>query len=140
MPIIIAILVLLTLEIKVFSCLPPNPKTLYMSKCVKLTPHYFGPFIDLKRAGSFASHLDLLDGLNVHPILFVSCLKGLTSFNNNIITTKDVVTREDLSFKPYLVEKLLDSQTKHLKSKQIRGFTNFWIGPTMSRRRCTEML
>ena len=35
-------------------CMPHDSPTLSTGKCAKLAPHYFGPFLVLKRNSSFA--------------------------------------------------------------------------------------
>ena len=40
---------------------------------------------------------------------------------------KDLVTLEDLSYKPHVPENILDSQTKLLSSKEIHEFKIKWM-------------
>mgnify|MGYP006925751746 CR=1 FL=1 len=77
-------------------------------------------------------HLDLPHGFDGHPIFHVSHLKEFIGSNDNIVIVKSSVTHLDLSSKPHLPNKNLDSRTKHLRSKWIREFKISWLDQTRS--------
>ena len=112
---------------KVFLRVPHNSKTLSTGRCAKLAPWFCGPFIVLKQIGSSAYHLTLPDGVEIHPVFHVSCLKELLSSSDNIITTETLFTFEELSSKPHVPERILDVNTKNLSSKIIREFKIKWM-------------
>ena len=87
-------------------------KTLSTSKCAKLAPRFCRPFTVLKRIGSSAYRLALLDGVEIHPIFHVNRLKELMGSCNNTITTKTLVTSEELASKPHVPKRFLDVKTK----------------------------
>ncbi|KAJ7519676.1 hypothetical protein O6H91_20G050300 [Diphasiastrum complanatum] len=53
---------------QVFLKVPEDSTTLSTSKCPKLSPRYCGPFTILKRIGSSAYQLALLESAKVHPV------------------------------------------------------------------------
>jgi hypothetical protein len=91
-------------------------KSLSTGKCAKLGPCYCRPFTVLRCIRSSAYHLNLPPGVDIHPVFHVSHLKELLGFNDNMVTSKDLVIYEDLASKPYSPEKILDSRTKILRS------------------------
>ena len=103
---------------KVFLREPHDSKTLSKGKCTNLAPWLYGPFIVLKCIGSSTYRLALNDGVEIHPIFHVHCLKQLLSSSDNTITAKILVTK-DLASKKHVLEKILDIKTKHLRSQTI---------------------
>ena len=101
-----------------------------MGKCAKLAPRFCGPFTVFKRIGSSAYHLTLPDGVEIHPVFHVSCLKELLDFGDNTVTTENLVTSEDLSSEPHVPERVLDVKTKNLCTKVIREFKIKWMDKT----------
>ena len=79
-----------------------------MSKCVKLTLCYCGPFTILKHISSSAYHLALPHGVEIHLVFHVSHLKELLGFGDNTVTTETLVTSKELSSKPHLPERILE--------------------------------
>ena len=73
-------------------------------------------FHSLNAICSAAYFLDLPDRADVLPVFHVTRLKELIC-SNSIVTMKHLVPHEDLSSKPHLPNKNLDSRTKHLRSK-----------------------
>ena len=57
--------------------------------------------IHLKPIGSSAYHLALLYGIEIHLVFHVSLLKELCGSSDNTISTKTLVTLEDLASKPH---------------------------------------
>ena len=113
---------------KVFLCVPHNSKTLSTGKCAKLAPRFCEPFIVFKHIGSSAYRLTLPYGVEIHLVFHdISHLKELLGFGNNTITTKTLVTSEDLASKPHILERILDVKMKHLRSKIIREFKIKWM-------------
>ena len=91
-------------------------------KCSKLAPRFCGPFTVLKRIGSSANRLALLDGVEIHPVFHVSRLKELLGCGDNTVTTETLVTS-----KPHVPERILDVNTKNLRTKVIREFKIKWM-------------
>ena len=79
-----------------------------MGKCAKLAPRFCGPFTVLKRIGSSAYRLALPDGVEIHLVFPVSCLKELHGLGDNTVITETLVTFEELSTKPHVPERILD--------------------------------
>ena len=94
--------------------------TLSTDKCTKLAPRFCGPFTILKCISSSAYRLDLPDGIEIHPVFHVSCLRELLDSGDNTIITKNLVTFEELDSKP-------DVKTKKLRSKIIYKFKIKWM-------------
>ena len=116
---------------KVFLRVPSDSKSLSTGKCAKLAPRYCGPFEILKRVGSSAYNLALPHGVGIHPIFHVSHLKEFLGSDDNTFTLHDLVTFEDLSYKPHVPEQILDSRTKLLCSKNICQFKIKWMDKTI---------
>ena len=102
---------------KVFLHVPHNSKTLSTGKCSKLALRFCGTFIVLKLIGSSAS-LVLMASKSIQ-FCYVSHLKELLGSSDNTITTKTLVTSEELSSKAHVPETILDVKKKHLCSKII---------------------
>ena len=98
-----------------------------MGKCAKLAPRYCVPFEILKRVGSFAYHLALPCNVGIHFVFHVSRLKPFLGSGDNTITIRDLVTLEDFSYKPHVPERILDSRTKRVRSKEIPLFKIKWM-------------
>ena len=90
-----------------------------MGKCAKLAPRFCGPFTVFKRIGSSAYHLTLPDGVEIHPVFHVSCLKELLGSGDNTVTTETLVTSKHLSSKPHVPERILNVKAKKLRIKVI---------------------
>ena len=116
-----------TIGQKVFLRVPTDSTSLSTGKCAKLAPRYCGPFEILKRVGSSAYHLALPRNVGIHPVFHVSRLKPFLGSGDNTITIQDLVTLEDFSYKPHVPERILDSRTKRLRSKEIRLFKIKWM-------------
>ena len=116
---------------KVFLRVPKDSKTLSTGKCAKLGPRYCGPFTVLKCIGSSAYRLELPEGVRVHLVFHVSRLKQLLGSQDNVVSIDDLVTLEDLSYKPHEPERILHSRTKKLRTKQIREFKIKWMDKTI---------
>ena len=69
--------------------------------------------------GSSAYHLALPDGIEIHLVFHVSCLKELLGFGDNTITTQTLVTSEELSSKPHVLERILNVKTIYIRTKII---------------------
>ena len=82
---IIGTLILLP-QTKTSSCMYTwNPKLWFIiGNCVKLAPCYYGPSTVLNHISSSAYHLDFLNGVDVHIVFHVSCLKEPLGFDNTI--------------------------------------------------------
>ena len=98
-----------------------------MGKCAKLALRFCGPFTILKRIGSSTYRLALPDGVEIHLVFHVSRLKELLGSGNNTVTTKTLVTSEELSSNPHVPERILNVKTKHLRTKVIREFKIKWM-------------
>ena len=116
---------------KVFLRVPNDSKSLSTGKCAKLAPRYCGPFEIIKRVGSSAYQLALPPNVGIHPVFHVSRLKEFLGSNDNTVTLHDLVTFEDLSYKPHVPERILNSRTKALRSKSIRQFKIKWMDKTI---------
>ena len=77
--------------------------------------------------GSLAYRLALPDGVGIHPVFHVSRLKELLGSGDNTVTTETLVTSEELSSKPHVLERILDVKTKNLRTKIIREFKIKWM-------------
>ena len=91
-------------------------------QCSKLAPQYCGPFEILKQVGSSAYHLALPRNVGIHHGFHVNRLKPYLRSSDNTIAVQDLVTWEAFSYKPHVLEWILDSRTKLLRSKEIQLF------------------
>ena len=98
------------------------------SKCAKLAPRFCGPFIVIECIGSSTYCLALSDGVEIHPIFHVRCVKELFGSSDNTFTIETLMISEDLASKAHVSKRILNVKLKHLCSKRVRDFKlNGWI-------------
>ena len=83
-------------------------------------------YIVLKHIGSSTYNFDLLNGVNFHLVFHISCIKGITSSSDNIVTIKDLVTHKDYYPKLYLPEKFLMLKLNKPESSKLYGWIKMY--------------
>jgi hypothetical protein len=86
----------------------------------KLSPHFIGPFLILKRVGEVAYQLELPDHLaDVHDVFHVSQLKKCLRVPEEQLPMEDLSIQEDLTYAEYPI-KILDTLTRVTRNKVIK--------------------
>jgi hypothetical protein len=86
----------------------------------KLSPHFIGPFLILKRVGEVAYQLELPDHLaDVHNVFHVSQLKECLRVPEEQLPMEDLSVQEDLTYVEYPI-KILDTLTRVTRNKAIK--------------------
>jgi len=89
-------------------------------KSRKLTPRFIGPYQITRRIGLTAYEIALPPHLaNLHNVFHVSQLRKYVASPDHVLEADDVQVREDLTIPVGLV-RILDSQVKHLRGKEIK--------------------
>ena len=89
-------------------------------KSRKLTPQFVVPYQIMRRIGQAAYEIALPPHLaNLHNVFHVSQLRKYIADPTHVLEEGDVQVREDLTIGVGLV-KILDSQVKQLRGKEIR--------------------
>ena len=97
-----------------------------MIKSRKLTPRFIGPYQITKRIGPAAYDIVLPPHLaSLHNVFHVSQLRKYTADPTNVPEEDDVQVREDLTMGVGLA-RILDSQVKQLRRKEIRTMEVLW--------------
>jgi len=95
-------------------------------KSMKLTPRFIGPYQITKRIGPAAYEIALPPHLgNLHNVFHVSQLRKYIADPTHVLEEDDVQVREDLTVAVGLV-RILDSQVKQLRGKEIRTMKVLW--------------
>jgi len=95
-------------------------------KSRKLTPRFIGPYQIMRRIGPAAYEMALPPHLgNLHNVFHVSQLRKYIADPTHILEDDDVQIREDLTIGAGPV-RILDSQTKQLRGKEIRTVKVLW--------------
>ena len=86
----------------------------------KLSPHFIGPFMLLKRVGEVAYQLELTDHLaDVHDVFHVSQLKKCLRVPEEQLPMEHLSVQDDLTYTEYPI-KILDTLTCVTRSKVIK--------------------
>jgi hypothetical protein len=86
----------------------------------KLSPHFIGPFLILKRVGEVAYQLELPDHLaDLHNVFHVSQLKKCLRVPEEQLPLEDLSVQDDLTYAEYPI-KILDTLTHVTRSKVIK--------------------
>jgi len=95
-------------------------------KSRKLTPRFIEPYQIMRRIGPAAYEMALPPHLgNLHNVFHVSQLRKYIADPTHILEDDDVQIREDLTIGAEPV-RILDSQTKQLRGKEIRTVKVLW--------------
>ena len=95
-------------------------------KSRKLTPRFIGPYQITRRIGPAAYEIALPPHLaNMHNVFHVSQLRKYVADPNHMLEQDDVQVREDLTMGVGPV-RILDSQVKQLRGKEIRMVKVLW--------------
>jgi hypothetical protein len=86
----------------------------------KLSPHFIGPFLILKRVGEVSYQLELPDHLaDVHDVFHVSQLKKCLRVPEEQLPMEDLSVEDDLTYAEYPI-KILDTLTRVTRNKVIK--------------------
>jgi hypothetical protein len=86
----------------------------------KLSPHFIGPFLIVKRVGEDAYQLELPDHLaDVHDVFHVSQLKKCLRVPEEQLPMEDLSVQDDLTYAEYPI-KILDTLTRVTTNKVIK--------------------
>jgi len=95
-------------------------------KSSKLTPRFIGPYQIMRRIGPIAYEIALPPHLgNLHNVFHVSQLRKYIADPTHVLEDDDVQVREDLTVRAGPV-RILDSQVKQLRGKEIRTVKVLW--------------
>jgi hypothetical protein len=85
----------------------------------KLSPHFIGPFLILKRVGEVAYQLELPDHLSdVHDVFHVSQLQKCLRVPEEQLLMEGLSVQDDLTYAEYPI-KILDTLTRVTRNKVI---------------------
>jgi len=95
-------------------------------KSRKLTPRFVGPYQILRRIGVAAYEIALPPHLtNLHNVFHVSQLRKYVADPSHVLELDDIQIREDLTVNTGPV-RILDSQVKRLRGKEIKTVKVLW--------------
>jgi len=95
-------------------------------KSRKLTPRFVGPYQILRRIGVAAYEIALPPHLtNLHNVFHVSQLRKYVADPSHVLESDDIQIREDLMVSTGPV-RILDSQVKQLRGKEIKTVKVLW--------------
>ena len=95
-------------------------------KSRKLTPIFVGPYQILGRIGTTAYEIALPPHLaNLHNVFHVPQLRKYVASPSHVLESDDIQIREDLTMNTGPV-RILDSQVKKLRAKEIRMVKVLW--------------
>jgi len=95
-------------------------------KSRKLTPRFVGPYQILRRIGVAAYEIALPPHLtNLHNVFHVSQLRKYVADPSHVLESDDIQIREDLTVSTGPV-RILDSQVKQLRGKEIKTVKVLW--------------
>jgi len=95
-------------------------------KSRKLTPRFVGPYQILRRIGVVAYEIALpLHLANLHNVFHVSQLRKYIADPSHVLESDDTQIREDLTINTGPV-RILDSQVKKLRGKEIKTMKVIW--------------
>ena len=87
---------------------------------------YCGPYKVLKRIGPNAYRLDFPSNVMVHPVFYVSQLKEVIGYDDNVIPPSNLWTFEHDHFSSNEPEKILDHRARNLRSKVVHRYKVKW--------------
>ncbi|KAJ7556576.1 hypothetical protein O6H91_05G088800 [Diphasiastrum complanatum] len=106
-----------------------DSKVLKIGKCPKLSPRYARPFRIVKKLHRNAYQLELPQGVKVHLVFHISCLKERLGGKDDLILQEDLVWLEDLiSFVPIEPQAIVDVRQRGLKNRQVTEYLVHWKG------------
>ena len=95
-------------------------------KSRKLTPRFIGPYQITRRIGPVAYEIALPPQLaKLHNVFHVSQLRKYVASPDHVLEEDDIQVREDLTMQAKPV-RILDSQVKQLRGKEIRTVKVLW--------------
>jgi len=110
----------------VFLCVTPTAGVGRVLKSRKLTPRFIGPYQITRRIGPVAYEITLPFHLaNLHNVFHVSHLRKYISDPSHVLEADDIQVRENLTMEAGPV-RILDSQIKQLRGKEIRTVKVLW--------------
>lgn len=97
-----------------------------LGKKKKLSPHYVGSHLILRRVGTIAYELDLPFSLgSIHSIFYVSMLKKCVGDPYFVVPIESVGISDSLSYEDVLLE-ILDRKVCHLRTKDVASVKVLW--------------
>jgi len=110
----------------VFLRVTPTTGVVRVLKLRKLTPRFIGPYQITQRIGQVAYEITLPPHLaNMHNVFHVSQLRKYIVDPSHVLEADDIQVQEDLTMEARLV-RILDSQVKQLRGKEIRTVKVLW--------------
>ena len=86
----------------------------------KLKPHFYGPYMVIRRIGEVAYELELPTGSRIHNIFHVSCLKK--ALGKQVTATEELPPTDDEGHLVLQPEAIIDTRERQLRSRTVREY------------------